>query len=144
MNVLDHGPRPSRREKLRPLMAEINVTPFVDVMLVLLVIFMITTPLMQHGMDVQLPQASTQAVEVKDVPTITLKSDKKIFWNQEEIGDLMVLMGRLKEYVSVDKTRNIYFRADKTLEYGFVVKVLATIRGSGIQSIGMVTEPADT
>ncbi|MCH8207907.1 MAG: biopolymer transporter ExbD [Nitrospinae bacterium] len=125
----------------RPYLADINVIPFVDVMLVLLAIFMITAPLMQHGMDVQLPQASTSPVEVKKVPTVTLKSNKTIYWDREEAADLQVLRGKLNEYVSQSQNGAIYFRADKTLDYGFIMKVLATIRSAGVQNIGMMTEP---
>ncbi len=127
--------------KPKPYLAEINVTPFVDVMLVLLAIFMITAPLMQHGMDVQLPTASTAPVEVKKVPTVTLKSNRAIFWDKEEAADLQVLRGKLNEYVSQSQNGAIYFRADKTLDYGFIMKVLATIRRAGVQNIGMMTEP---
>ncbi len=127
--------------KPRPYLAEINVTPFVDVMLVLLAIFMITAPLMQHGMDVQLPNASTSPVEVKKVPTVTLKSNRTIYWDKEEAANLQVLMGKLNEYVSQSQNGAIYFRADKTLDYGFIMKVLATIRRAGVQNIGMMTEP---
>ncbi len=125
----------------RPYLAEINVTPFVDVMLVLLAIFMITAPLMQHGMDVQLPNASTSPVEVKKVPTVTLKSNRTIYWDREEAADLQVLRGKLNEYLSQSQNGAIYFRADKTLDYGFIMKVLATIRRAGVQNIGMMTEP---
>ena len=127
--------------KPRPYLAEINVTPFVDVMLVLLAIFMITAPLMQHGMDVQLPNASTDPVEVKKVPTVTLKSNKTIYWDREEATDLRVLRGKLNEYVSQSQNGAVYFRADKTLDYGFIMRVLATIRRAGVQNIGMMTEP---
>ena len=65
-------------------MSEINVTPFVDVMLVLLVIFMITAPLMQQGVEINLPKEQTTPVVIKDIPTVSLKSDRSIFWNDEE------------------------------------------------------------
>ena len=130
------------RRKSTRLMSEINVTPFVDVMLVLLVIFMITAPLMQHGMDLELPQESTQTVEVKDVPTVSVRSNKTIYWNKEKMATLMTLTGKLTEYLKKQKEGSVYFRADRSLDYGFVIKVMATMRRAGVQNIGMMTEPS--
>ena len=130
-----------RRERRRPLMSEINVTPFVDVMLVLLVIFMITAPLMQYGLDIQLPQTSAPPVASKDVPTLTLKSNRDIYWNKTRVANLMILTEYLKTYVAKTPNPQVNFRADKTLNYGFAMRVLSIIKGTGIQNIGMVTEP---
>ena len=129
------------RKHRRPYLAEINVTPFVDVMLVLLVIFMITAPLMQHGMEVQLPKASIAPIPIKEIPTITLKSNKKIFWKQEEQANLMGLTRNVEQYIQAHKEGGVYLRADKTLDYGFVMHVLSTVKQDGVQNIGMVTEP---
>ena len=123
------------------MMAEINVTPFVDVMLVLLVIFMITAPLMQHGLEVELPQESTKPISVKEIPTLTLKSNKKVFWDKDEIANLMILSRRVEGYLDTNKNGGVYLKADKTLDYGFVMRVIATVRRAGIEKIGMVTEP---
>ena len=122
-------------------MSEINVTPFVDVMLVLLVIFMITAPLMQHSLEVQLPKASTEPVQVKEIPSVTLKSNKKVFWNEDEMINLLVLSRKVEEYLSDNQNGGVYLKADKTLDYGFVIQVIATVRRAGVENIGMVTEP---
>ena len=124
------------------MMSDINVTPFVDVMLVLLVIFMITAPMM-HGMDLQLPNAAAPSVEVQSIPTISVRADKGIYWNEDAVGGLPVLTQKLTEYAGGDIRKEIYFRADKTLDYGFVVGVFTAIRNAGIQNIGMVTEPTE-
>ena len=128
-------------KRRRPFLADINVTPFVDVMLVLLVIFMITAPLMQHGMDVQLPKESIAPIVIKEIPTVTVKSNKKIFWKQEELANLMALTRKVKQYIGVDKSASLYLRADKMLDYGFVMHVMATVQEAGVENIGMVTDP---
>ena len=128
-------------KRRRPFLADINVTPFVDVMLVLLVIFMITAPLMQHGMDVQLPKESIAPIPIKEIPTITVTSNKKIYWNKEEFVNLMALTRKVKQYIGKNKDSSIYLRADKMLDYGFVMHVMATVKEAGVENIGMVTEP---
>ena len=123
------------------MMAEINVTPFVDVMLVLLGIFMITAPLSQHSFEVQLPKESTEPVQVKEIPSVTLKGNKKVFWNEDEMVNLLILSRKVEEYLSNNQNGGVYLKADKTLDYGFVMQVIATVRRAGVENIGMVTEP---
>jgi biopolymer transport protein TolR len=127
--------------KRRPMMSEINVTPFVDVMLVLLVIFMITAPLMQHSLEVKLPQESTEPVQIKEIPSVTLKGNKKVFWNDDEMVNLVILSRKVKEYLSKNQNGGVYLKADKKLDYGFVMQVIATVRRAGVENIGMITEP---
>ena len=122
-------------------MAEINVTPFVDVMLVLLLIFIITAPLMQHSLEVQLPQESTEPVQVKEIPSVPLKGNKKVFWNEDEMVNLLILSRKVEKYLSNNQKGAVYLKADKTLDYGFVMQVIATVRRAGVENIGMVTEP---
>ena len=129
------------RHSAKEPISEINVTPFVDVMLVLLVIFMITAPLMQHGMDVQLPKESIAPIPIKEIPTITVTSNKKIYWNKEEFVNLMALTRKVKQYIGKNKDSSIYLRADKMLDYGFVMHIMATVKEAGVENIGMVTEP---
>ncbi len=122
-------------------MAEINVTPFVDVMLVLLVIFMVTAPLMQDGVELELPKESIAAVDIKDIPNISLQSNKKIYWNKSELGNLVDLTRNIGQYLQGNKDGGVYLQADKALDYGFVMQVMATIKRAGVKNIGMVTDP---
>jgi biopolymer transport protein TolR len=124
----------------RPL-SEINVTPFVDVMLVLLIIFMVTAPMMLQGVDVDLPETTTQPLRVKDEPLIlTVKKDGKFYVGRKEIP-VVVLRQKLEAIFEGRDSKEIFLRADEDAPYGVVVKALAAAREAGAKQLGMVTEP---
>ena len=123
------------------MMSEINVTPFVDVMLVLLIIFMVTTPMMLQGVDVDLPETTTQPLRVKDEPLIlTVKKDGKFYVGRKEIP-VVVLRQKLEAIFEGRDSKEIFLRADEDAPYGVVVKALAAAREAGAKQLGMVTEP---
>jgi biopolymer transport protein TolR len=122
-------------------MSEINVTPFVDVMLVLLVIFMVTAPLMMSGVDVNLPETSTQPLRTRDDPLVlTVKKDGKVFVQSTEVpaGELAE---KLKAIFEGRDSKDLYLRADEAAPYGQVAKAMAAARQAGASKLGMVTEP---
>ena len=122
-------------------LSEINVTPFVDVMLVLLVIFMVTAPMMLQGVDVDLPETTTQPLRVKDEPLIlTVKKDGKFYVGRKEVP-VVVLRQKLEAIFEGRDSKEIFLRADEDAPYGVVVKALAAAREAGAKQLGMVTEP---
>lgn len=123
------------------LMSEINVTPFVDVMLVLLIIFMVTAPMMTHGVKVDTPQTTHEKMDI-DAKSIIIAIDanRQVFINQYQL-DASEVGERLPAILDVRQTREVYLKADKSLPYGLVMNVMAQIREAGIEKIGMVTEP---
>jgi len=124
------------------LMSEINVTPFVDVMLVLLIIFMVTAPMMTHGVKVDTPQTSHEKMDIDaKALIISIDGNRKVFINQYQL-DADEVRDRLPGILDVRQTREVYLKADKSLPYGLVMDVMAQIREAGIEKIGMVTEPA--
>ena len=121
--------------------SEINVTPFVDVMLVLLVIFMVTAPLMQQGVDVELPRTTTQPLRLDQEPLVlTVRKDGKAFLGRQEIA-LTELQAKLVAVFGARGDKELYLRADREAPYGLVVKAMAAARGAGATKLGVVTEP---
>lgn len=126
----------------RAVMAEINVTPLVDVMLVLLVIFMVTAPMMQQGVQVNLPKADTKAMTpVEESVVVSVDKSGKVFIDREEVpaGDLRK---RLSTLFAARTKKEVFLKADAGVPYGEVVRTMADIKGAGIERLGMVTEPA--
>lgn len=125
----------------RMVMSEINVTPLVDVMLVLLIIFMVTTPMMQQGIDIDLPETASSGVATSDEPfVLVVRKNRKLY-----VGDKQIpteeLATRLKAIFETRKNKQVYLQADKSVDYGFVAETMAEIRAAGIFNIGLVTLP---
>ena len=130
------------RNDNRGIMAEINVTPLVDVMLVLLVIFMVTAPMMQQGVQVNLPKADTKAMTpAEETVVVTVDKSGKVFINKDEVPP-SELRGKLSDMFASREKKEIFLKADSSVPYGEVVKTMADIKGAGIERLGMVTEPA--
>ena len=123
------------------LQSEINVTPFVDVMLVLLIIFMVTAPMMHEGIDVDLPETTTQPLRIRDEPLIlTVKKNGRYFLARKEIPEAE-LRAKLEAIFAGQDRKEIFLRADRDTAYKWVVKALAAAREAGATKLGMVTEP---
>lgn len=123
------------------LMSDINVTPFVDVMLVLLIIFMVTAPMMMQGVDVSLPKTVSEPLSSKeDYIVITIDSNNRVYINDYHVT-LDFLKEKLIKIFEGRSDREVYLRADKGIPYGVVVRVMSEIKGAGIDKVGMVTEP---
>jgi biopolymer transport protein TolR len=131
------------RRKLRRqhgAMSEINVTPFVDVMLVLLIIFMVTAPLARHGLEIKLPTVDTGAIKKEEKWVIAVYKNRSIFFNKKRIK-LDDLQKRLEQVVRADPSADVFLKADEVLPYGYVVRVMAAARRAGVRNLGMITEP---
>ncbi|MEM7647062.1 MAG: biopolymer transporter ExbD [Pseudomonadota bacterium] len=125
----------------RSSMSEINVTPLVDVMLVLLIIFMVTAPMMQQGIDIDLPETAASGIETNDDPfVLAIQNNNKLYVAKEEVA-LKGLRKKLKAIFATRKNKQIYLKADKNVNYELVAKALAEIRAAGIYNIGLVTLP---
>ncbi len=131
------GQSGSRRKVLN----EINVTPLVDVMLVLLIIFMVTAPMMQQGIDVELPETSNTGVTVNEEPLVlVVKKNRHIYIGSAEV-DFASLREKLKAIFQTRRNKQVYLQADKSVDYGRVAEVMGEIRSAGIFNIGLITLP---
>jgi biopolymer transport protein TolR len=127
----------------KKLVADINVTPLVDVMLVLLIIFMVTAPMMTQGLDVDLPETTTKSLRQKEDPiVITVDKNAKISLDQTVVTQ-KVLLQQLSSYGRQDKGKPIFLKADKAVPYGVVVSIMADVKKAGFDKLGMITQPAE-
>lgn len=123
-------------------LSEINVTPLVDVMLVLLIIFMVTAPMLKTGIGVNLPQAETQSIPAEDGLTLTITSDLFIHMEDSAIS-LFLLEETLKNYFFDRDKKIVFLRGDKDLPYGYVMEIMDIIKKAGVEMIGLISEPKD-
>jgi len=122
-------------------MSDINVTPFVDVMLVLLIIFMVTAPMMIEGVNVSLPEATSESLPAEqDQLIITIDKNNLIYINDYQVT-VDFLQEKLIKILDGRVGQEVYLKADKNISYGIVVRVMSEIKGAGIEKLGMVTEP---
>jgi biopolymer transport protein TolR len=131
-----------RRREALPLNAEINVVSLIDVMMLLLVIFMITAPIMQGGVDITLPRAEAAPLEPKSGLVVTVNRAGQIFVDQDSFS-YTEFRASFRALAARRGKQGIYLRADQGVPYGQVVRVLAVMRRAGVGDVGMVTEPED-
>jgi biopolymer transport protein TolR len=139
----------SRRNVRRRLIAEINVVPYIDVTLVLLIIFMITAPLQQNAVEVALPVAGGAKIEQKQQPPviISIQKDGQFYLSNEDAYEAPVNLGELLSSVSTLQKDNpqtqVYLKADKAIDYGQVVTVMAALKEAGVSHVGLMTSPLE-
>jgi biopolymer transport protein TolR len=128
-------------ESRADLISDINVTPLVDVMLVLLIIFMVTAPMMIHGVKVNLPITESKSIKSKEDPLILSITKKRLIFIEDYNVTFNALKGKLQKIVANRAGKEILLQADKDVPYGFVMKVMSQVKEAGISKVGMITEP---
>ena len=121
-------------------LAEINIIPLVDVVLVLLLIFMLTAPMMYRGIDVNLPKAASKPTAVEERMVLTVTKDRALFLNDKAVA-LATLDTQLRDAFQNRTDKTLYLKADASLAYGAVIETMDRVRRAGIERLGMVTEP---
>jgi biopolymer transport protein TolR len=124
----------------RRFMAEINVIPLVDVVLVLLVIFMITAPMLYRGIDIKLPSSASNTIKPEVRMVLTIEKDQKLYLDKDQIS-VVQLERRLRSAKEQNADVSVFLRADREVPYGTVVQVMDGVKKAGIEKMGMVTEP---
>lgn len=124
-------------------MSDLNLTPLVDVMLVVLIIFMVTAPLLMQGVEVNLPETATKHIKTREDPLIlTITKKKEIFLEKHQF-EFDSLEEKIRKIFENRREKEILLKADKDVPYGFVIKVVAQVKRAGIDKLGMITEPVD-
>ncbi len=121
-------------------MAEINVVPLVDVVLVLLIIFMVTAPMLYRGMDINLPQTATNTIKPEQRVVLTVERDRQVYVDKDRVP-LVQLQPKLQALRRNNPNVSVFLRADREVPYGTVVQVMDSIKKAGIEKLGMVTDP---
>lgn len=126
------------------LMSDINVTPFVDVMLVLLIIFMVTAPMMVHGVDVALPETAASPVVSDDEDRLIVSVDRnrKVYINDMQV-EFTFLRDKLTAVLENRKDRKVFLKGDKDTSYGFMMEVMSEVKAAGVEKLGMLTKPLE-
>lgn len=131
----------NRKNRDHKLVSDINVTPLVDVVLVLLIIFMVTAPMLQMGIDVNLPKVKSKSVDVSEEKLVlTINNKEEIFINRYKTS-IAELKPKLESIFASRIDKEIFMRADEKVPYGFVVQVMSEVRKAGVDKLGMITEP---
>ncbi len=127
----------------RGVLSEINIIPLVDVMLVLLIIFMITAPMMQQGLPIDLPKVTTKPLPSKEeIQTVTVTKDKAVILNTKRV-DIRDLKAAIELLFASKANKEIFLKADSAVPYGFVVSCMGIIREAGVEKVNIVTRPPD-
>jgi biopolymer transport protein TolR len=124
------------------MLSEINVTPLVDVMLVLLIIFMVTAPMLEQGVDIDLPRAEAQSMEAAEKKLVLSIDQKRRIYLGKTFIPYSQLFDKLRHNEKLQAERELYLRAERTLPYGLIVRIMAMARSAGIDKVGMITESA--
>lgn len=125
----------------RRFLAEINVIPLVDVVLVLLVIFMVTAPMLYRGMDINLPTSASNTIKPEIRAVLSIEKDQRLYLDKDQVS-MVQLEQKLRVLKEEHKDVSIYLRADRDVPYGVVVQVMDGVKKAGIEKLGMVTDPA--
>lgn len=140
--VLPKLPSIRSKREIGTALSEINVTPFVDVMLVLLVIFMVTTPMMQSGIGINLPRAETDTAPAEEGLRLAVTAEKYIYFENSVIN-INLLESRLQQYYYGKPKKILYLQADENLPYGFVINIMDIAKKIGIETIALIIEPIE-